>query len=107
MFINKKFIYSLLVLALATLACGFPTSNPGSAPPNQEATQFAATIVALQLTQNAPVSAPTNAVAPANSAVPVVATATVPAATALPTKPMLSVNVNTNCRSRDYSRMSE
>ena len=100
MLINKKFVFSLLAIVLATLACGLPTSNPTSAPPNQEATQLAATIVALQSNQNAPVSAPTNEVAPpANTAVPVVATATVPAATALPTKPMLSVTVATNCRS--------
>ena len=94
-FINKKFLFSVMALVLATLACGFPT--PGSNPVdiNLEATQLAATIVALQQT---PIVAPTNAIAPTNTQVPA-ATAAAPVATALPSKPMLSVSVNTNCRS--------
>ena len=94
-FINKKFLFSVIALVLATLACGLPT--PGTPPPeiNLEATQLAATIAALQQT---PVVAATNAVAPTNTQIPV-ATAAAPAATATPSKPMLSVSVNTNCRS--------
>ncbi len=94
-FINKKFLFSVIALVLATLACGLPT--PGTPPPeiNLEATQLAATIAALQQT---PVVAATNVVAPTNTQIPV-ATAAAPAETATPSKPMLSVSVNTNCRS--------
>ncbi|MCP4141497.1 MAG: hypothetical protein GY755_14640 [Chloroflexi bacterium] len=97
--VNKKLFFSVIALALATLACGFPTASTPPPEINSEATQLAATIVALQLTQNAPVSASTNVAAPENPTALVAATATAPVATALPTKPMLSVSVNTNCRS--------
>ena len=96
--LNKKLFFSVMALVLATLACGLPT--PGSNPdaPNLEATQLAATIAALQQDQNATVAAPTNAIAPTNTQV-AAPTAAAPAATAIPSKPMLSVSVNTNCRS--------
>ena len=94
MFVKKRLFFSVMALALATLACGFPTA--ATPAPNLEATQLAATIAALQQTQSAPTTAPTNAVVPTNTEVPSVPTAAV---TATPSKPMLSVSVNTNCRS--------
>ena len=94
MLMKKEIVFSLMAMALVTLACGFPSA--ATPAPNLEATQLAATIAALQQTQNAPATAPATVVVPANTdaatAVPTVAV------TVAPTKPMLSVSVNTNCR---------
>ena len=94
--VNKNLFFSVTALVLATLACGLPT--PGTPPAvNLEATQLAATIVALQQAQLTPVVAPTEIIAE-NTQTPVATTAA-SAATATPSKAMLSVSTNTNCRS--------
>jgi hypothetical protein len=99
---KKKLLFSILVLTLATLACGLPTPATGSDEPNFEATLLAVTIAALEQTQNAPAAAPTDDQAvdpPASTNTPIPDAPAAPAATNTPSKPMLSVNTNTNCRS--------
>ena len=88
---KNKFIMGIMALVFATLACGIPTTTATPDGPNLEATQLAATIVALQ---SAPTTTPTIEQAPANTQVPEATTAPT-----VPGKPMLSVSVNTNCRS--------
>jgi len=88
-----------MAVIFATLACGLPTPATVGNEPNFEATLLAVTISALEQTQNAPTAAaPTNdqvaPQVPTNTLVP-----NVPTATTAPSKPMLSVSVNTNCRS--------
>ncbi|MBT3321457.1 MAG: hypothetical protein HN392_04145 [Anaerolineae bacterium] len=96
--LNKKLLFSVLALALATLACGLPTPGTNSTEPNSVATQLAATIAALQQEQAATVAAPPNAIVPTNTQA-AVATVATPVLTATPSIPMLSVSINTNCRS--------
>ncbi|MBT3391333.1 MAG: hypothetical protein HN413_13095 [Chloroflexi bacterium] len=91
---KNKLVMGILALVFATLACGIPTTTATPDGPNLEATQLAATIVALQQNQNAPTTAPTSEQAPANTQAPEATTAPT-----VPGKPMLSVSVNTNCRS--------
>jgi hypothetical protein len=101
MFTKKKNLMSIMALVFATLACGLPTPATVGDEPNFEATLLAVTITALEQIQNAPAVAPTDnqaaPQAPANSPVPDVPAA--PIETTTPSKPMLSVSVNTNCRS--------
>ncbi len=95
--VKKELLATTLVLVFATLACtlGTPSSSP---EPNLEAT-----IVALQQTQSAPAApaapaASPVAQAPASPTAAAPAAPAAPVASATPSTPMLSVSVNTNCR---------
>jgi|APSaa5957512622_1039677.scaffolds.fasta_scaffold40603_1 uncharacterized protein YraI/ribosomal protein L33 len=97
--VKKELLAVVLVLVLATLACTLGTPS-SSSEPNLEAT-----IVALQQTQSAPAapaaSPAVQAPASPTTAAPASPTAAAPAApvaTATSSTPMLSVSVNTNCR---------